>query len=228
MSKSWWCETTMFLNIWFFSKRKTVSRQTWKLLIPWPAIRISVTAECSEHSPTKANTDTWTCSRWGIHSNYRAYPCKCCDPDKSPLHSPAGTGPGAKPEEGNRRYSEWPEVPHRWSTNHDKLIKEKEHMELKHSVSPPCKSCCWLQYPPANSENSQMAEYSAVWTNESKSALLITRNTVVSPTHTALQTFISVCLNTFHKAKRLFKTIHHKKTPKENNTRRSPCSVLQS
>lgn len=47
-------------------------------------------------------------------------PCKCCDPDKSPLHSPAGTGPGAKPEEGNRRYSEWPEVPHRWSTNHDK------------------------------------------------------------------------------------------------------------
>lgn len=56
---------------------------------------------------------------------YIAYPCRRCDPGKNPLHSPAGTGPGAMPEERNRRCSEWPEVPRMWSMNHDKLVKKQ-------------------------------------------------------------------------------------------------------
>lgn len=48
-------------------------------------------------------------------------PCRHHDPGKNPLHSPAGTGPTATPEERSRRCSDWPEVPHTWSMNHDKL-----------------------------------------------------------------------------------------------------------
>lgn len=64
-------------------------------------------------------------SSWGTCSKCRAYPCRCCGPGKSPLHSSPGTGLGAMPEGRNRRCSEWPEVPGTWSMKRDKLIKKQ-------------------------------------------------------------------------------------------------------
>lgn len=68
-------------------------------------------------------------SSWGTYSKCRAYPCRCCDPGKNPLHSSPGTGPGAMPEGRNRRCSEWPEVPGTWSMKRDKLIKKQSTLK---------------------------------------------------------------------------------------------------
>lgn len=64
-------------------------------------------------------------SSWGTDSKCRAYPGRCCEPGKNPLHSSPGTGPGAMPEGRNRRCSEWPEVPRTWSMKRDKLMKKQ-------------------------------------------------------------------------------------------------------
>lgn len=50
------------------------------------------------------------------------------------------------PEEGNRRYSAWPEVPHRWSTNRDKLCIFHGCLGNTHLGTLKCISHCVTAY----------------------------------------------------------------------------------